>query len=464
MSDALAGLFGLDPDQQRRQLAMAAATPPTFPGAAYGSVPPSPPPSVAPPPMGTPNLGQTSMPPVSSIGPDLGKDVLAGNVAPPRYSDYKPQESTKDHVLRAIFAGMAGFRDPSIGEQIATEPQRRADKAYQNDTGQYSIAFDQGMKQRQAQGVQALQASQIDRNTAYAEKARLPVNPQEGKTPEEVTIHDLMTGENGQARIDPQTQKPYTYLDAYTAVKQASQDVKPDKIVKLSEEDKAITDRLAATGKPDTPANRDAARKELKQREQQPQRSLVGVPQPDGSTKLIEATAGTVLPKGAQTVSQFGQEQKPNAQEEQRKDMATNVNENLDQLETILQKRPDLFGKVAGRLTNLRETIGTDDQDIAALKTIGDMLGRAQTSAHGMRNGQLVEQATQSIVNSYKNGPDAVRAAINAARKSVATFTKDVTDKEQGNRTSAPKGTWNPRTGRYETGGSQTPGSAPGVP
>jgi hypothetical protein len=48
-----------------------------------------------------------------------------------------------------------------------------------------------------------------------------------GKTPEELTIHDLMTGDNGQPKINTDTQKPFTYLEAYSAVKQAGQDVKP---------------------------------------------------------------------------------------------------------------------------------------------------------------------------------------------------------------------------------------------
>lgn len=54
-------------------------------------------------------------------------------------------------------------------------------------------------------------------------------NPKLGQTPEEVTIHDLMTGENGQPRINPDTQKPYTYLEAYSAVKKAAQEGKPAK-------------------------------------------------------------------------------------------------------------------------------------------------------------------------------------------------------------------------------------------
>lgn len=67
-----------------------------------------------------------------------------------------------------------------------------------------------------------------------------------GKTPEEGTLHDLMTGENGQPRINPETKKPYSYLEAYGAVKQAAQNVKPDQ---LAAPDRATYDALIKQGK-----------------------------------------------------------------------------------------------------------------------------------------------------------------------------------------------------------------------
>lgn len=67
-----------------------------------------------------------------------------------------------------------------------------------------------------------------------------------GKTPEEGTLHDLMTGENGQPRINPETKKPYTYLEAYGAVKQAAQNVKPDQ---LAAPDRATYDALIKQGR-----------------------------------------------------------------------------------------------------------------------------------------------------------------------------------------------------------------------
>jgi hypothetical protein len=117
---------------------------------------------------------------------------------------------------------------------------------------------------------------------------------------------------------------------------------------------------------------------------------------------------------------------KPNAEEQKRSDLAENVNENLNQLEDIANRRPDLFGKVAGRMTKLAETIGTDDPDVATLKTLEDNLGMAMQSAHGMRSAQHVATSAQSVLNGFKNSPEALKAAIKAARESVGTFQHDV--------------------------------------
>ena len=161
---------------------------------------------------------------------------------------------------------------------------------------------------------------------------------------------------------------------------------------------------------------------------QSPQREpqqLVAVPQPDGSTKLVAATPGMIIPKGATTVQQFGHEQEPNADEKKRADMVENLNENLNQLEDIVNRRPELFGPFSGRMTKAKEWIGSDDPDIATLKGIEDRLGMVQQSAHSMRSAQHVAASADSIVNGFKNGADAMKRAISDARKSGETFTLD---------------------------------------
>jgi hypothetical protein len=78
-------------------------------------------------------------------------------------------------------------------------------------------------------------AAAAEKDTADAaklrEEAAVAGNPKQGLTPEEVTIHDLMTGNNGQPRVDPETQQPYTYFGAYNAVMQAKAGAKPEPTV-----------------------------------------------------------------------------------------------------------------------------------------------------------------------------------------------------------------------------------------
>ena len=115
----------------------------------------------------------------------------------------------------------------------------------------------------------------------------------------------------------------------------------------------------------------------------------------------------------------------PTADEQRRSDLATNMGANLDKLEDIVNRRPDLFGRVAGRVSRARGAVGTNDQDIASLKAISEYLGMASVGAHSMRNAQHVETAANAVINGLVNSPEATKAAINAARGSIKTFISD---------------------------------------
>jgi len=128
------------------------------------------------------------------------------------------------------------------------------------------------------------------------------------------------------------------------------------------------------------------------------------------------------------------------ADETRRADLARNMNENLDQLQELLKKRPDMFGPVAGRWTQLKQLVGTEDADVAAAHTIKEQMGMAMVGAHAMRNAQHVEAAANSIINSFKNGPEATQKAIDQARNSLATFQQDAGEQPGSAPKNAPKG------------------------
>jgi hypothetical protein len=174
--------------------------------------------------------------------------------APPQWKDFVPPEphgwSKLGHIL-------ARFTPASYDLNIA--PEVRARQAYNAATNEF----------KENQGVGA-EESREDLEKAQTEEANARADflkhggVKPGVTPEETTIHDLMTGENGQPRVNPQTGKPYSYLEAYSATMQAKQDTKPDPAVKDKQQD--ISDYLSANKLGDTPANREKARKAIADR------------------------------------------------------------------------------------------------------------------------------------------------------------------------------------------------------
>lgn len=86
------------------------------------------------------------------------------------------------------------------------------------------------------------QASEENLQSAEANKAN---NPQQtGKTNAEQAFNDLMTGDNGKPRINPNTKQPYTKLEADTAVKQA-EDTKVDDPMKQPLGDEGVQSQNA---------------------------------------------------------------------------------------------------------------------------------------------------------------------------------------------------------------------------
>jgi hypothetical protein len=163
------------------------------------------------------HIGAAAAPaPVAGSTADLEGHSLASHIAGPGGSNdtgvrglrpqptdpefQAPKMKTWEKILTPIAIGAAAYRNPEQGtklmDTIYNEPKREAEARYEKATAAY-------------------------------DKEHPPAK--EGLTPEETTIHDLMTGEGGQPRINPDTQKPYTYLEAYTAMNEAKEGAKPGK-------------------------------------------------------------------------------------------------------------------------------------------------------------------------------------------------------------------------------------------
>jgi hypothetical protein len=99
--------------------------------------------------------------------------------------------------------------------------------------------------------------------------------------------------------------------------------------------------------------------------------------------------------------------------------LANNAIHNLDDIQNRLQKRPDLLGKLQGRISQGKGILGTDDADLADIDRALDQYALASTGAHGVKAVQARADAKQSLLNGFKNGPAATKEAMNGARSSL---------------------------------------------
>lgn len=300
-------------------------------------------------------------------------------------------------TARQIFGALLSRRNPGLGGLVSGETQRnrsieQAQEDYGIAAGQLTAARTQ-QNQLVENNLKTAQTQKASADADYATKhASVIENPPPKATPEEMAMQDYI-------------KQGKTPAQAYAQVQQDKQDTKPDKTIgKPSEEDKALGDYLQGHNLPDTPANRDRARSVLKTRDK---------PAKDPDLADINMQ----LKKAA-----LEKLKEPTPDEQRRDDLSTNAEENLGQLEDILKRRPELFGPLAGRLTQLRGAVGTNDTDVAKLKAIHEFYGMASVGAHAMRNAQHVSTAADAIMNGFTNGPEGMKGAIDTARSSFKTF------------------------------------------
>lgn len=110
--------------------------------------------------------------------------------------------------------------------------------------------------------------------------------------------------------------------------------------------------------------------------------------------------------------------------ERKQRDLGINAIENLNTIQSVLQRRPDLLGVIEGRVSSGKALTGTNDKDLAAVNQALDNWALASTGAHGIRSVEARTDAKRDLLNSFKNGPDAVNAAINTSRASLQQFAR----------------------------------------
>jgi hypothetical protein len=341
--------------------------------------------------------GTSGTPGSGTSQPNIIRDVYAPQLHAAAANLESAYSAPRPGTARQVIGAILSRHNPALGGIVSGETQHQ--RGIQQAQEEYNIAGGQIQAARAMDTADITNQLHQSQAELASDRAKALLNPPPKSTPEEMAMQDYIKQGKSPAQ-------------AYAQVQQDKQDTKPDKTLvppKQSEEDKALGDYLQGHGMADTPANRDRARSVLKTRDR-----------PAKDPDLADLTKQL-------KEEQLRKMQEPSGPEKNRADLAKNLNENLDTLEEIVNRRPDLFGPGAGRMTELHMMIGSSDPDIAALQNIKHQAGMAQISAHGMRSAQGVDSAAQALMN-FHNEPQAIKGAIHSARNSVGTFAKDVED------------------------------------
>lgn len=142
----------------------------------------------------------------------------------------------------------------------------------------------------------------------------------------------------------------------------------------------------------------------------------------------------------------------PTAQRANKADLAVNIQQNVDDMKKLIDAEPELFGKIAGRYTTFQQMMGSDDPHIAVIGIAGHNAALANNSIHGIRSADGAKTTEAMILNHFRNGPDATKAALDEMARSAGTF---ITSAQLGKAAPASKPSgathrFNVSTGRIE--------------
>lgn len=133
-----------------------------------------------------------------------------------------------------------------------------------------------------------------------------------------------------------------------------------------------------------------------------------------------EAAKGAAKAAADQSTQQW--KPKTGADEKKKAELAENIAFNANEVNSMIARRPDLVGTVAGRYTNVEQMMGNNDPDISAIGTHIHNIAMANSGVHGFRSQEGVAETEKLLLNGFKNGPAAVSGALKANVGSVQTF------------------------------------------
>jgi hypothetical protein len=361
-------------------------------------------------------------------------------------------------VLSKVGTGILGVADRA-GQVVA--PGFEA--AIPGSTVNRAIQVRNQQKQETVDAANKEKESQAEEASARANAIRNP-QPKEGLTPEETTIHDLMTGENGQPRMNPETQKPYNYLEAFQAVKQAGQDVKPDKTAnegKTVQVGDEVRQWNPETKRYDIPVGPAKEGKKTPAHVTYDQGIPVSVTDEKGSVfdvndpKLppeLQPLVKSATRAHGQHVSEdankqaaaFAQQQKMH--DEKQNDLTAATKSMVEaapgvlaltsRVRQLVDAQEKSLGPAAGRWSEfMAGSVGAENPEFTKLRTSVGLLTTKLMRMHvGARGGELMMQHFKDLIDAGKQSPANLRAAL----EEIEQYAHEVQSEGKGGGSASP--------------------------
>jgi len=157
-----------------------------------------------------------------------------------------------------------------------------------------------------------------------------------------------------------------------------------------------------------------------------------------GTDMQGNALPGAMLtPEGQPIGSHFSGNVRPTGQERNKADMAASADKQIDDMLSIVQKRPDIFGPAAGRKTDFNVWLGSQDPDAQRFRAARTIAGDHLAGTFGGRS-EAALNALDSAIGHFKDNPAAVTAGLNQLKSANQLFLQRGTVHTQGGNNSEP--------------------------
>lgn len=143
-----------------------------------------------------------------------------------------------------------------------------------------------------------------------------------------------------------------------------------------------------------------------------------------GGAPESEAHPGQLVDDNGKTVgTAFQGNVRPTGLERTKADMAKSAQEQIADMRSIIQKRPDVFGPFAGRKTDLEVWLGSQDPDAQRFRAAETVAADHMAGMFGARSPAVVKDLKDAIGH-FKDNPAAALAGIDQVEKATHVFTK----------------------------------------